>query len=561
MNTPQPEHSPSQISSSFWETLKNELLLALYEKKTDTINHLLGTLLTQVQKAAEFDEETEKRLHQIQAMIKRFLPTLPDAVSFDIHKNLQCLNKEITAVVTQDRQDIHTIDFHTWEQKLNVGPVQKELIFKTAISLQLTRGCSHYCRRCNEWALPGTRCHFSFDAVIKLMDAVVENNNNDIALYNASDPLEWEDHHNQKNIYHIVDFLKNSPLSYDILTKLPRGKTALFKKLVTANANMAVSITRKNKKNITRIEKELAIPITKQHDLDELLIPARLDEDFVSIKPSIADGYGTEITPDGAFITIPTFTTALHPSGHQKIQITKNTDFLPLKRTGRDALLVDYFKPLTGFTLEKEIICLDHLLDVQTESIILDNGSGSLTPPGMRSLKEYLEIFDDGPRLRRKKMTPSVFKRLKQEYLNTLGFKDLTSQAKGSYLKKVQAHLDLCRRETCSGIRQLAISFFLESIAAYARTQTVKRNIMKHLLEDERSRFPLNSIQDIAGRSPETLFTKSAENAFQPFRLLVHILLETPDHKTVLNFINAFPAKFDPAADLFVPQNSDSMLF
>lgn len=546
-----------QTSSSFWETIKNELLLALYEKKADTAHHLLNAILTHVQKSHKFDEETEKLLHQIHAMVKRFLAVLPESDHLDITKDLQCLKKEITAVVKRDRQDIHTIDFDTWEQKLNVGPAKKKLIYQTAISLQLTRGCSHYCRRCNEWALPGTRCHFSFDAVIKLLDNVAKNKNNEIALYSASDPLDWEDRHNKKNISHLTDYLKNSSLAFDILTKIPRGKTDLFKQMATSGANMAVSVTRKNKKNIIRIEKDLALPVAKQHDLDELLIPARLDEDFVSIKPSIADGYGTEITPDSAFITIPTFTTALHPSGHQKIQITENTNFFPLKRTGRDALLVDYFKPLTGFTLEKEVICLDHLLDVQVESIILDNGSDPLTPPGMRSLKEYFEIFDDAPRRRRKKMTPSVFKRLKQKHLSAVGFKNLTDQAKENYLKKMHAHLDLCDRETCFRTRQLAISFFLQSIAAFARIQPVKKEILKFLLKEEHSRYPFHDIQrSPSDQLPKNLFAKEDQTSFHTFRLLVHALLENPDHKLISGFIKTYPAAFDPVSDLFVPDPS-----
>jgi len=222
---------------------------------------------------------------------------------------------------------------------------------------------------------------------------MADQDNDDISLYGASDPLDWTE--NKKTISDIIEYLEKLPLGYSLLTKVPRGKESLLKNLLEINANLSVSITSKNKVRIKKIEQALGKPISKQHDLEELLIPARLDEDFISIKPSITDGYGTEITPDGAFIIIPTFTSALHPFGHKKIRITSATTFFPVKKIGRKALLVDYFKPLEGYDLNKNKYHLDRLLDVQIESIILDNGSDELTPPGMRSLKEYLSIFEE----------------------------------------------------------------------------------------------------------------------------------------------------------------------
>ena len=128
------------------------------------------------------------------------------------------------------------------------------------------------------------------------------------------------------------------------------------------------------------------------------------------------------------------------------------TNFFPVKKTGRTALLVDYFKPIEGYDLDKNRYHLDFLLDVQIESIILDNGADELTPPGMRSLKEYLSIFGEKARLQR---------------------------------KKIGRHLELCKKADCLSSKLSAISFFLEFISCYAQKNPTKIKIMRFLLKDE----------------------------------------------------------------------------
>ena len=160
---------------------------------------------------------------------------------------------------------------------------------------------------------------------------MADQDNDEISLYGASDPLDWTQDH--RSIMDIIDYFKALPMEYSLLTKVPKGKENLLKKLLKNQANLSVSVTSKNKKRIKEIEQDLDTPLSKQHDLTELLIPARLDEDFMTIKPSITDGYGTEITLDGAFIILPTFTSALHPFGHKKIMVTRATTFFPKKKT------------------------------------------------------------------------------------------------------------------------------------------------------------------------------------------------------------------------------------
>ncbi len=543
-----------QTHDSFLEQKKSALLNAVYENHHQTAQQIYYDILKYAEANPKFSENQEKRLNQIQIIIKKFFPD-PAKHSFPKIKMYNNRLKELILFsIKQSSKNILHINFQTWEKKLGLHPWQKDLLYKTAMTFQLTTGCSNFCRRCNEWALPKVRSHFSFNAILKIIRHMADQTNDEISLYGASDPLDWTE--NEKNISDIIKFLKNLPIEYSILTKVPKGKESLLKKLLKMNANLSVSITSKNKARIKRIEQEIEKSISKQHDLDELLIPAGLDEDFVSVKPSITDGYGTEITPHGAFIIIPTFTSALHPFGHKKIRITPDTNFFPIKKTGRKALLVDYFKPLEGYDLEKNICHLDCLLDVQIESIILDNGSHELTPPGMRSLKEYLSIFEEKPRLQRKKMTLSVLKHLKKQFLSKTAFKDLSSKNKCFYLKKINTHLNLCKKADCLSTKLSAISFFLESISYYAHKNPVKIKIMRFLLKNEMERIFDTCTDIISHRPPENLLSDPDIDSFDIFRFYVFCLLNKSNDSAVLEFIKSYPSAYDSFTDIFVQNPS-----
>jgi len=537
------------------EQKKNKFLAALYEKNFQVAEQIYIDIVKHAEIQSEFSENTEKLLNQIQAIFKRFKPVLLKHCPGikDYNKRLKTL---ILAATKQSSANILNINFLTWETKLGLGSRQKDLLYKTAMTFQLTSGCSNYCRRCNEWALPGVRSHFSHKAVLKILKHMADHGNDEISLYGASDPLDWEQ--DGKSIEDIIAYCKTLPFEYSLLTKVPKGKEELLKKILKNDANLSVSITSKNKTRIKEIEHTFGRPISKQHDLDELLIPARHDEDFVTIKPSITDGYGTEITPDGAFIIIPTFTSALYPFGHKKILITSETNFFPIKKTGREALLVDYFKPLEGYDLNKTQSFLAHLLDVQVESIILDNGTDELTPPGMRSLKEYFSIFEENPRLQRKKMTSSVMRRLKKQFLSNISFKNLSQKTRILYLKKISRHLNLCKKENCLLSKLSAVSFFLESISAYVQKNPIKIKIMRFLLKDEiEHAFNIykNPIKPIANRPPEELLIDPDIDSFDIFRFYVFCLLNKSNDSAILEFIRTYPSFYDHVADIFI-QNS-----
>jgi len=528
------------------EQKKNKFLAALYEKNFQTAEQTYIDIVKHAENQSGLSENTLKILSQIQTIFKCFKPSVIKHCRPDIMEYNLGLKKIISDINRHACSNIHYIEFLTWETNLGLDVRQKNLLYKTAMNFQLTSGCSNYCRRCNEWALPGARSHFSYKAIVKILKHLADQGNDEISLYSASDPLDWEQ--DEKTISDIIDYLDTLPLEYSLLTKVPKGKESLLKTLLKNHSNLSVSITSKNKARIKKIEQDFGNPISTQHDMDELLIPAGLDEDFVTIKPSITDGYGVEINLDGAFIIIPTFTSALYPFGHKKIHVDQDTTFFPIKKTGRQALLVDYFKPLKGYGLDQTLGYLPYLLDVQIESITLDNGSEELTPPGMRSIKEYFSIFEETPRIQRKKMTSSIMRRFKKQFLSNTSFKNLSQKNRTLYLKKISSHLNLCKKENCLSSKLYAVSFFLESIYAYAQKNPVKLKIMRFLLKDEIE----HAFKPIADRSLEALLSDPDIDSFDIFRWCVFCLLNRSYDSAILGFIRTYPSAYDPDADIFV---------
>jgi len=549
MMTGQTQPDISQPVDPFLEQKKNQLLGALYEDDFPAFEQIFISLLTYTQKKPQPDEYSEKLLTQVKTILRKFRSSIEQQCSPKFFIYQDRLKKHILTSIKQSAMAVRHVKFQEWESRLGLNIRQKKLLYKTTMTFQLTSGCSNYCRRCNEWALPKVRSHFSYEAILNIIDQLVIHKNDDISLYGASDPLDWQEE--GKTISDVIDAVEDLTIHYNILTKIPRGKETTLKTLLKKNANLAVSMTKKNKTRIKKIEQDLKQPITKQHDLDELLIPAGLDEDFVTIKPSITDGYGVEITPDSAFVIIPAFTSALHPFGHKKLKITSATTFFPAKKTGRNALLVDYFKPLEGYDLDQKRTHLTRLLDVQIESILLDNGTDELTPPGMRSLKEYLSIFEEKARIQRRKMTPSILGHLKNKALSNTPFKKLSRKDKQTYLKKVHRHIDLCKEEKCRQLKRCAISFFLESISDYVKRNPDKNKIIRFLLKDEIQSIFKSYADTLKGQSPEIILVDPRFDSFVIFRFYVFCLLTQSNNDTIFSFIQSFPSVYDPVSDLF----------
>jgi len=534
----------------FFEEKKNAFLGAIYENNGLQAESIYRQILKSARKSTGHLTETqEKYLRQIQVAFKQFKPFLLVHASpkiTDLYRELQSI---IQKNVREQSQHPKGVAYNSWRDRMDLAPWQQELLFTHAVTFQMTSGCSNYCRRCNEWALPKIRSHFTRDAVNTILNELSDCKNRDLALYGASDPLDWEDFpHDLESILSGLD----DPPNFSILTKIPRGKEGLLKQLLERDVPLSVSLTDRNRSRIEALEARINRPITKQHASKDLLIPAGLDEDFISVKPSITDAYGTEITPEGAFIIIPTFTSGLHPFGHKKLLITRQSAFFPVKKIGRQALLVDYFKPLEVVGQDKTPFYLPTLLDVQVESILLDDGSDELTPPGMRSLREYFSIFDDIPRLQRKRLTRSVMMRLKKQFLTQGGYKGMSIKRKTDYRKKISAHLEFCEKNVVATSRRCALSFFLKAVATFLEEQPVKSRIIAFFLREETLRLQ-KKYTPLADHQKTISLLDSEADAWEIFRFFATSLLAGRHGEGVSEFITAYPSKYDPIADRFVP--------
>ncbi|MBA3009442.1 MAG: hypothetical protein KKF12_03965 [Proteobacteria bacterium] len=549
-----PPHFESAIfpgnPDPFFEEKKNGFLAALYDRNPFMAESIYERILKRAeQKSENLNETEEKYLRQIQVAFKRLSSFLFDGNSRGLQEKFRKLQSLIRKNVRTQSASPLRVDYNTWKKRVDLEAWQEKIVFATAMTFQMSSGCSNYCRRCNEWALPKIRSHFSQDALEKILEKLGAAENTDLSLYGASDPLDWED-----SCVDLADILSGQtlPLNFSLLTKIPKGKEGLAKALWQMDIPLSVSLTDRNRSRIEALENQMNRSVTKQHASKDLLIPAGLDEDFISVKPSITDGYGTEITPEGVSIIIPTFTSALHPFGHKKLPVTRKTAFFPVKRLGRRALLVDYFKPLEVLGKSMTPFYLSQLLDVQVETLLLDNGSDALTPPGMRSLKEYFSIFEDIPRRQRQKMTRSVMARLKKDVLPLGGYKALSLEEKQVYREKLTAHLEFCDKSLVTESRRCALSFFLSAIFSFAARQPVKGRIISFLNRAETLSLEKKYGPAAARENGVSLFSLPKIPVWEIFRFYANSLVNGRQKETVETFIRSCPSEYDPLKDRFV---------
>jgi hypothetical protein len=442
------------------------------------------------------------------------------------------------------------VEHDTWRNSLGISNQWYPVLIATTAMIQLSTGCSNACRRCNEWALPGPRKHFSFAAATSLIKDMVQAGNSVFSLYGASDPLDWRS--NGRDITDLLSYMKDSGYTteFGLLTKIPRGTEKIAEKLLMQGADIAVSITSENRPKIRQIESISGKRFAAQHDVEDLEIPSGMDEDFRSVKSSITDYYGTEITPEGASLVIPTFTSALHPTGQKRIPVTPQTGYFLKKRTGRDALTVEYFKPLDVVGPDGSDYTLASLLDVQVETILLDSGDDSLTPPGMMNLKEYFRTFEEDVVLQRKKLMPAAVKAItngvfQKNHENMGDRKDRIRRFK----KLASGYLDSCDMERIIPYKLAAFSFLLSSISDYLERHPPEREVILFLRRNERS-FYKNKPVDI------NLDLTHESGLFNLFKALQFRLLENHRDKKVVDFIENNPAHYDHEIKRFIIKRS-----
>ncbi len=496
-------------------------------------------------------EVEQKAVNQIQCGFKKFREQIIENCDYHIIEINKATRKKLAELVKFQLKNRDYVKYDDWLAKIDLSEEQIDILLKTVATFQITTGCSTFCKRCNEWALPGTRKHFTFDTVKILTEKLFKSGNKEFAYYGASDPLDWK--YEDKNFSDIIDFMdrKGYKSEYGFLTKLPKGSATIACNLLQNNADMAVSITDKNRETAVTIENKTGKKFQVQHDDDNLLIPAGLDEDFSSIKSSITDNYGTEITPEGIFFTIPTFTSTLNLTGQCRIPVTSNTKFFLKKKVGRDGLAVEYFKPLQVVNFRGNTQKLNTLFDAQIENILLDNDSDDVTPPGIMNLHEYFKIFESNAVLSRKKLFRSVVKELRKKILYGKKISESKQLRLKHFKRQVLNYHDFSKLDSISKYKYSAFSFFLKAVSTYLKTHPAEREIILYLRKSDRKKY----LKLVEGRTVDTLKEKKNIDTYQLFQALMFKILEDPDNEEVHKFIKKNPAVYDPETDRYIKLN------
>ncbi len=534
-----------------FENLKTGFMIAVISGNEQAAMHIGTGLLEWLTTSEYLKENSHKAVNQLITFTTSYLKNR-DWPQLSTVK--QQIKKRMAEIVRNETRSVKHIDASQWLRENEITDAHLSIALKTLIIFQLTSGCSNRCRRCNEWALPGVRKHFTFETVKQLSHQLFHINNSSFIFYGASDPIDWQD--NNCDLSHLLSFLQRSNYApeYGFLTKLPVGKKAVLEKLLANNADIAISVTAKNRDRIYGIEIEQNCVLNKQHDVDELMIPTGLDEDFKTIKSSITDSYGTEITPDGIHIIVPTFTSIINLTGQYRIPVDKNTSFYLEKKTGRQALAIDYFKPLDAVDLHGNRLKLEILLDAQIETILLDTENETISPPGMMDLKTFFETFDFDAVISRKKIIPSVVKTYKKDILQGKRYKSAPLAIKKRYRLHVKHYLTLSNPSKMKVLKRYVISFFLKAIHGYVLNNSDKCILIKHLLKSEKEMLYDKYSGDISEKRFKSLVNNSDIDSFDAFRLMVNRLLDTPDNCSIHEFIDMYPAHYDSELDMFLPQ-------
>jgi len=534
----------SNIRKNYFDRKRDEFLASIYGEDFSRTERIYKDILNKMVSAGELSEVDQKAIRQIQHAFKIFRKPVTENLDEGINHIYENVRKILTGAARAQVRHVTYIGYDTWYKKIGLRKEQFQAMLSTVSTLQMTVGCSVHCRRCNEWALPGPRKHFSFDAVTRLIKELFDSGNSEFALYGASDPLDWK--HGEKSIIHILAFMSahGYQTRYGLLTKVPRNSEKKVEILLNTGADIGFSITEKNRQKVIALEKLIGKPIETQHDFKELLIPAGLDEDFSSIKSSITDNYGTEITPEGASIIIPTFTSALNPTGQRRIPVTADTNFFLKKKVGRDALPVEYFKPLEAIDLQGQNFTLDTLFEAQIENIFLDNGLEDLVPPGMMNLHEYFRTYEPDAVRRRKTLFPTVARGLRKEILLQAPHKRGTGKNQYQQFKRAVRDYHLTTSmETVIRFKKNAFSYYLSSIVQYLKKHPTEKEIVRYLRRKDFERYKTDypTIFEAIGHGLDVLLEELETDTSILFEILLLMLVENPDHQIVQAFIKNNP--------------------
>lgn len=524
-----------------------EFLAAIYEGDIHAAGHIYKDMAQDTASAEELSEADLKAVYQIQQAFRSLSDRFALGPFKPVHDRIR---KQLALLTRKQTRHKQYVDFDQWRDGIGLSDKALQVMLGTVSTLQLTVGCSNFCRRCNEWALPGPRKHFTFDAVKHLVKLLFETGNRDFSLYCASDPLDWRQGDN--DISHIWDFMKAEGFrpQYGLLTKAPRGSFQIIERLLLSGADIGFSVTDQNRETIQRLKKTVRREVDIQHDFQDLLIPARLDADFMSIHPSITDHYGMEVTPEGACTVVPTFTSPLHPTGQRRIPVDTDTRFFLQKQVGREAWKVVYFKPLSAVDLNGKTYRLEGLLAPQIENMLLDYDTGKVPPPGMMNLSEYFKTYEPDAVRQRKKMLPAVAKeRLRQ--LRQCQSQPAQATWARDFKKYVLDYYATCRMQDIMVLKRNAFSFYLRTIAEYLRTHQVEKRIITFLWKNV-TPVPKGTKEftaKVQTRPLDRVIQETETGLFELFRSLIQVLLADPHDVRIQTFIEDHPV---PSADCFL---------
>ncbi len=534
------------------ERKRKQLLAALYRRDYSAAIQIYEAVWTHMHARTELSEADQKTVNQTQQVYRAFKHEITADLEIRMADIYHHIRKKMADIVRNQVRQPSYVTFDQWAENLGLNEQQVAVMLRTVSSLQITIGCSNCCRRCNEWALPFVRKHFDYEAVIRFLDDLFQNGNTAFTLYNASDPLEWQDKENTiADIMQVMTAKKYIP-KFGLLTKIPKKTERIAETLLKEGRDIGVSITPKNRFKIAAIEKRTGKKFEVQHDVDQLEIPAGRDEDFSAVKSSITDNYGTEITPEGAFVIIPTFTSALNPTGQYRLPVSSETTFFIEKKAGYDAWSVAYFKPLTAVDVSGKPYPLETLLEPQIQNILQDSGSEDATPPGMMTLAEFFKTFEPPAVKRRKALLPSIVKEFHQTIIGA-GKGNIAQQRK-QFRTLIKQYIAFCRMERVNQFKIYAFSYFLNAITAYLKHHPAEREMIQYLRREDAAVYleQFDSTFKKSSLPVDKIVETCEENTFSLFQTMMFRLLEDPEDDMIHGFIERYPARYDVDADRFV---------
>ncbi|CAD7838775.1 MAG: hypothetical protein [Olavius algarvensis Delta 4 endosymbiont] len=530
-----------------FENSQTAFVAALIRGDLDAAADLMRGVTHQLQARTRLAEAEQKKVNQILVAAKNLGSRYGENATAKLQPTRVKLKSALAQVVRAEVRDIDYVAYAAWRQNLPGDEALYRSILPNVASLQLSVGCSNFCRRCNEWALAGVRRHFDFDAARRIVQDLSGAGNDHYALYCASDPLDYQC--SDRTIADLLRYMQQQGYHtrFGLLTKVPRGSEALARQLLAEGVDISVSLTEKNRGRIARIEAELGKTFHAHHDTAELLIPAGLDEDFATIKSSVTDNYGIEFTPEAAWMVIPTFTSALNPTGQCRLPIGPQPDWILRKRVGREALMVEYFKPLAVCDLDGRKFVLDYLLGPQIENVLLDNGDQDLTPPGMMNLAEYFKTFDPDIVHHRQQLAAAAIENLHQRIFQEKNIAGRDQQAlELEFDRRKQAYLDFCDPEKVQGYKRRVFAFLLSAAAPYLDTHPDGLEIIRFLRRND-----TEILEEYRGASVEMLVAGTKLGAFDSFTCLVHRMLTDPGDGQLATFLDSTPSAYNPELDRF----------